>query len=267
MTASAPGWNALVLAGSRSGGLDPVARHAGVPLKCLAPVHGTPMLVRVVEALAATGRLVRIAVSLPDPTLIDRIEALARWRGEGRLAAIPAEASPSLSVAAALETLEPPLLVTTADHPLLTPRLLERFMDGSEGRGADIAAGVAPESVIRRDHPGSVRTYLRFSDGGYSGCNLFALLTAKAVRAITFWRRVEEDRKRPWRIARAFGPGLLLAYVLRWLTLEQALVRASRVMGVRAVAVTLDDAEAAIDVDKPADLALVETILGRRALS
>ena len=43
------------------------------------------------------------------------------------------------------------------------------------------------------------------------------------------------------------------------------MARASAVIGARVAAVRLPFAEAAIDVDKPADLELVEAILGRRA--
>ena len=60
---------------------------------------------------------------------------------------------------------------------------------------------------------------------------------------------------------RAFGPTLLVAYLLRLCTLDQAMALASRRLGLRAVAVQIPIAEAAIDVDKPADLDLVESIL------
>jgi hypothetical protein len=81
---------------------------------------------------------------------------------------------------------------------------------------------------------------------------------------LDFWRRVERDRKRPWRIARAFGIGTLVAYVLGRLTLEQGLARLSRTLDVDARAVIVPTPEAAIDVDKPSDLTLVEEILRRR---
>ena len=61
-------FTALVLAGSR-GPDDPVARAAGVAHKCLAPVAGVPMAVRVVQALAASPGIDRIAVALEDPAL------------------------------------------------------------------------------------------------------------------------------------------------------------------------------------------------------
>ena len=80
---------------------------------------------------------------------------------------------------------------------------------------------------------------------------------------MAFWRRVEQERKRPWRLVRAFGLRPLFAYLFGRLTLDDAMVRASGVIGARVAAVRLPFAEAAIDVDKPADLALVEAILSR----
>ena len=118
--------------------------------------------------------------------------------------------------------------------------------------------------MIRKAYPDAQRTYLRFRDERYSGANLYALLGPDARRAVAFWRRVEQERKRPWRLVRAFGWRPLLAYLLGRLTLDDAMARASGIIGARIAAVVMPFAEAAIDVDKPADLALVETILARR---
>jgi GTP:adenosylcobinamide-phosphate guanylyltransferase len=57
---------ALILAGERPEG-DPMAKGAGIALKALLPVAGTPMLTRVIEALRATAGIGRIAVSIPAP--------------------------------------------------------------------------------------------------------------------------------------------------------------------------------------------------------
>ena len=58
-----------------------------------------------------------------------------------------------------------------------------------------------------------------------------------------------------------FGPVSLVLFALRRLTLDAALERASRAIGCRVGAVSLPFAEAAIDVDRPSDLVLVERIL------
>jgi CMP-N-acetylneuraminic acid synthetase len=63
---------------------------------------------------------------------------------------------------------------------------------------------------------------------------------------------------------RGFGWRPLVLYLLGRLSLDDALARASRVIGAKIAAVVMPQPEAAIDVDKPADLELVETILARR---
>jgi GTP:adenosylcobinamide-phosphate guanylyltransferase len=251
-------FTALVLAGSRGPG-DPVARHCGVEHKCLAPVRGAPMLARVLDALAASSSTGRIFISLADPTLLAMLPSAASCQ------ALKSGATPSTSV---LETLEAvsdalPLLVTTADHPLLSPAMIDSFCNAARASGADLVAGLTEASVIRAAYPDAQRTYLRFADAAYSGANMFALLTPPSRRAVVFWRRVEQERKRPWRLVRAFGLRPLLAYLFGRLTLDDAMARASEVIGARVAAVRLPFAEAAIDVDKPADLALVEAILSR----
>lgn len=259
-------FTALVLAGSR-GASDPVAAAAGMAQKCLVPAGGEAMLCRVLDALLRSASIGRIYVTLQHPEQIAGDPQLRRRLDGGRVTLLAGDRTPSLSVKAALgEIVEPfPLLVTTADHPLLTPEIVDHFTDAALATGADVAAGVTSSAVLLASYPGSQRTWLRFRDERYSGANLFALTRPAAASAVAFWRRVEADRKKPWRIARAFGWGSLLAYLLGRLTLEQAMRRVSRVMGCEARAVPLPFAEAAIDVDKPADLELVESILTRRA--
>ena len=262
---STHGLTAVVLAGRRGPG-DPVAAAAGLSHKCLVPAGGVPMLARVVGALAASRSIGSIAVSIEDPDLVDGLAGLSAPREEGRLLVFPSAATPSLSALAAAEALDHPfpLLITTADHALLTPDLVDFFAAGARESGADIVAGLVPAEVLLEAYPQSQRTFLRFREGRYSSCNLFCVLTDAGLRVLDFWRRVERDRKRPWRIAKAFGVGTLVAYVLGRLTLEQALARLSRILDVDARAVIVPTAEAAIDVDKPSDLALVEQILRKR---
>ena len=256
-------FTALVLAADRGAG-DPVAQAAGVSRKCLAPVAGRPMLARVIDALQASPWVEGIAVSIDDPDLLADQEIFGSLIEAGQLRLFRAEASPSRSVLAAAETLgdAQPLLVTTADHALLSPAMVDHFCAESLKTGADVTVGLTAAVLIRAGYPESRRTYLQFRDDGYSGSNLFAFMTAQGREAARFWRRAEQERKRPWRIARLFGPRLLLAYLFRRLSLDAAMVRISSRLGFKAAAIKMPSAEAAIDVDRPADLDLVERILG-----
>lgn len=261
-TPSSPRFTALVLAGDR-GPDDPVSRAAGVAHKCLAKVGGKPMLQRVVDALTASPSVERIAVVLKDPQVISELEGLAPLIAEGRLLTLRAAGSPSRSVLKALQELDQPfpLLVTTADHALLTGEMVDHFCTESAARGADLTVGVTASRVLLQSYPQSRRTYLRFREERYSGSNLFAFLTPAGRKGAEIWRSAEQQRKRPWRIAAIFGPVLLISYVIRRFSLGEALERVSQRLGITAVAVKMPFAEAAIDVDKPEDLELVEEVL------
>ena len=255
-------FTALVLAAPR-GAADPVAGGEDVSHKCLVDIAGRPMVERVVETLRSSPSVDRIAISIDDAGVIDAMPELARAATGGELTILASDATPSLSVLKAAEALGAgfPLLVTTADNPLLTTEMVEHFCAGALRTGADLAAGLAERSVIEADFPAARRTYLRFRDGRYSGCNLFALPNARGLDAIRFWVRAERHRKRPWRLILAFGPLSLVLFWLGLLTLEGAMKRASSILKLKVAAVVMPFAAAAVDVDKPEDLTLVRRIL------
>jgi hypothetical protein len=154
-----------------------------------------------------------------------------------------------------------PVLVTTADHALLDDRMLDRFFTLAATSAPDLQLALVPRAVILQRFPEAKRTYLRFRDEAYSGANLFLFRTPAAREAALFWQRVENDRKRPWRLARAFGLTNLLRFLTRRLDLAQAMQQASAVIHAQIEAIPLDIAEAAVDVDKIEDLQLVRAIL------
>ena len=244
--------NALVLAGSRPGAPDPVAVAEGVAHKALIDIGGMPMLARVLRALREAG-VEHIAVAADHPEVLSLAYAFS---------AIPVApgVGPSASVARGLETMAAPLLVTTADHALLRPQWIADFVADSPD-SADVAVLLARRADVERAVPGTRRTWLRFADGAWSGCNLFLLNSSRAQRAIATWQAVETDRKRPWRIAARLGIGTLTAYLTGRLTLDEAVVRLGDRVDLRAATVAARDGLAAVDVDKPEDLALVRRIL------
>lgn len=241
---------ALILAGSRTGG-DPLAAAAGVTHKGLIEVAGRTMLERVANALTCAG-FEKIAVSTGSGPLADLAVALD-------LHIIAAEDGPSRSVAAALEQLGAPLLVTTVDHALLAPSWIDAFIGGVPD-GVDLAALLARRETIEREVPGSRRTYFRFADGEWSGCNLFYLATPRARTGLALWTDVEADRKRPWRIVRRLGVRQLLRYVFGTLTLAEGVAHLGALAGIKATAVETPFGLAAVDVDTVADLAAVRAL-------
>lgn len=243
--------NVLILAGSRPGAADPVAEAEGVAHKALAVVEGETLLARVIGAARAAGAP-QVAVSANHPA----VEEEARRCG---VTLLPTARGPSESVALAFERYGAPLLVTTADHALLRPEWLRELVAATP-READVSLMLAPREAVEAAAPDTKRTWLRMADGDWSGCNLFLLATPRARAAVATWRQVEADRKRPWRIAGRLGLGTLWDYWRGRLTMAEAIARLGRRIGMNAALVATSDGRAAIDVDRPGDLALVRRI-------
>ncbi len=260
-----PMFNAIVLAADRGPG-DPVAVAAGVAAKCLTPVAGIPMVVRVVRSLEQSTRVNTILLCGPPTEVLQVSPELSRMVSGGVRWMNP-EATPATSAAAALAALPEdfPVLLTTGDHALLTPAMVRHFLDQAMALGGDVAVALAPHSLVQRAYPRTRRTVLKFSDGRYCGCNLFAFLSPRGRRMAQLWQQVERDRKKPIRVIGLVGWGAMALYALRLLSLASAVQRISRQAGVAANVVTMPFAEAAIDVDTVADLDLVRTIVERAA--
>ncbi len=283
------GYTALLLAGSRPGG-DPFAEGHGVKAKALIPVAGEPMIARPVRALLGNANVDRVRVLAQDELLIPLVSSevetrLARRKrpstslgtnGEvgGLLqSALPTDArltvEPSgATIAATLEAIlaDPatlyPLLVTTADHALLDGAMIDDFC--ARAKGADVAIGLVERRPLMARLPQTRRTWIGFRGGAYSGANLFALGSPKAAKAVALWREVEQDRKKGWKLLTALGvPGLL--GLLRVRTLDQTLAAMGNKLGLTIRAVEMANPLAAVDVDKPADLALVNDIIAGNA--
>ena len=244
---------ALILAGSRQGAQDPVAAYGGAAHKALIQLQGRSLLSRVAGALRDTGA-VRIAVISSHPQVRAEAERLG-------VEVLYEAAGPSLSVKVAGDHLGTPLLVTTADHALLEAAWVERFVADVPVE-ADVAALVAARATVEAAAPGTQRTWIKLADGQWSGCNLFYLATPRALQVVDLWRRVEAERKRPWRQARILGVGMLLSYLTGRLALKDAAARLGRLAGVTAAIVDTPYGLASVDVDKPADLDLVRRIVG-----
>jgi len=185
------GFDALVLAAGR-GPDDPMARAYRVTHKCVLDVSGTPMILRVLGALADAPSIGRIVISIEDPDVVTNAPGFKELAERTSIETVESADRASSSVAHALSSglLDYPVLVTTADHALLTPEIVETFCAGSSEAKADVTAGLASADTILGAYPGSARTFLKFADGRFSGCNLFTFNTEAALKAITFWQLV-----------------------------------------------------------------------------
>lgn len=254
-----------MLAGRR-GPTDLFAQGAGHSHKALVPVAGVPMLVRVVQSLRAAREIHKIAISIDDPAILHSLGELRDLVDCGILSFHTSQRSPSRSVLDYWQNLPAgeSLLITTADHPLLTAEMINHFCSAATHSDADVILGIVSATLFRARYPQSKRTFIRLRGESFCGTNLFALRGPQAGTAVQFWTRAEQFRKQPWRLASVFGPLNLALFALRRFDLAAAVRRASQVIGARIAVVPMPFAECAIDVDSLGDLATASRILGER---
>jgi GTP:adenosylcobinamide-phosphate guanylyltransferase len=259
-------FTAVVLAADRATG-DPVAAETGSACKAIVPVRGVPMIIRVLDALEASGMISSIIICGPPKQAIQECPELESRIASGRVTWLPNLDSPSRSANSCLSQISPdiPVLLTTADHALLTPAIVQYFLTESQKRESDATVGVVAYRDIAAAFPGTRRTVIKLRDGGVCGCNLYAFLNHRGRGLVSFWQRAEELRKRPWKlIAQVFGPVTVLFYLLGALTISRGLKTVAARTGIRVFPVFLPYPQAGIDVDKVADLLLVESILAQQ---
>ena len=116
--------HALVLAGARAEG-DPLCLSEGVISKAMIDIAGQPMLSRVLRALGGSRvNLPAFVIGLKGAALEQAADGIACHFNEAQ------GKGPAASLLMALEgSVATPLLVTTCDHALLTPEMIDTFLE------------------------------------------------------------------------------------------------------------------------------------------
>ena len=254
--------NVLILAGTRPKG-DPVAMAEGASSKAFVNIEGRPMIDYVLETISTWPTVGDIILSMPKSEIDSGQSALlADFVRLNKIKRVETGTTPCRSILLAMEGIPKShaLLVTTADHPLLTHEILDEFVDLSWRKPSDFAAAIAETERVEQAYPQVKRTRVPLTDGAIGGCNLFLFKTPQARNVVQFWRKVEENRKKPIRMALTIGGSILIRFILKKLSREHLRQTLEKKTEAQIVLPLMSNPHAAIDVDKKEDLALVRQI-------
>lgn len=241
----------VLLAGGRDRG--PLAEATGQPIRGLIPIHGKPMIRYVLDAVQAAPSAGQVAAVGPEALKVAIPEIPLLPEGADLLA--------NILTGLSAHATEGPVLLVTTDIPFLTPAAVEDFLRQGRELGADVCYPIIAQSFCEGRYGEMRRTYARLREGRFTGGNMML------VRA-GFFRRMEPlvseayaSRKKPLRLARKVGMGLLVRLVLGRLAIAQVEARVGRILGGSVRAVLTEHPEIGADVDKPEDLRLAEELL------
>lgn len=260
-------FRSIILAGERPGG-SALGHAFNIPASVLVPVAGKPCLQHVIDAIKDSKQAQGGVIVGPTADILEQSATFQELLQDPYFQWLAPATGPASSALLGLEKLNHyPTLLTAGDHALLTGEIVDDFCTQAQAAGSshDFIIGFVPYELVKATWPESRRTILKFSNGYFCGSNLFTALNPNGMKALSFWRQAEADRKHPWRIARRFGPMALLRYLLKRLTLDEALQALSKASGCSIAYVKLEHARAAVDVDSVEDQQLAERVLSRIA--
>ncbi len=245
---------AIVLAGGAPDALT--AGDPGAPNKAFLFVGGQPLVARGLTALRRTAGIGHIIAVAPGG---ERAAAALDAADEIR----PDGARIADSLRSGLRDLPPdePVLLLTADLPVVTPAALEEFLALGLGSGADVVYACVERRTHMARYPDVPHTWARLRDGTFCGGGAVLLKPRAFASLERFLDRLGAARKNPAQLAAIFGWDVVARYALGQLAIANAERRAGRLLGVPAAAAVCTHAEIAVNVDRPADLLWAERLV------
>lgn len=255
-----PSFDAVILAGGVNSG--DLKRYAPYENEALIVIGSYPMIYYVYRALRETPAVRRVVISGPQESLGEI------FKHEKDVLFAPPGGDAVESFSNALEVLQregvtEQVLVVPADIPFITPEAISDFLARCQEVEADFHYAIVPRAVNDSRFPGVKRTYVSIKEGVFTGGNLFLLRASSVAGCLDMARKIVAHRKNPLALARLFGLGLAWRYVAGTLSIADVEKRFAEVMRIRGRAVVSPYAEVGVDVDKPSDLQLAESLLGR----
>jgi len=246
----------IVLAGGRPAPGDALWAEAEGRPKALIDVAGRPMIRWVLEALAGSTHIDRIiVVGLDGPLEPGGDVEFVADRGDlvGNLYAgidrVPADR---------------PAAFCWSDIPLVTARMVDRFIETTPDADIDVNAGLVPKAALQRRYPGADDLWLRFSEGEFIAADFGLFHPRHAGRLRPHLEALAPQRKHALRQAFHVGLPVLARYAVGRLSMADLERHLERRFGLRCHVRTAEDPELGLDVDHPANLAVCRQVLSAR---
>ena len=153
------------------------------------------------------------------------------------------------------------VLLVSSDIPAITPEMVDWEVETTQQSEVDLCYNVVKREVIEARYPGSRRTFTRLKDMDVCGGDMNVVRTSVASANPDIWEKLIASRKNPIKQAAILGFDTLMLMLLRLISLDDAVRKATARLHLTGRAIVCPYAEIAMDVDKPHQLEMMRADL------
>ncbi len=253
--------DAVVTAGGIPKLGEPLYAYTQGQPKALLDVAGKPMVQWVLDALDGASK-------------VDRVIVIGLEEGSGLTCAKPITYFPNqngmlknilfgMQQVISLDPTATHVLLVSSDIPGIKSEMVDWVVTNAMQTDDDLYYHLIPQDVMEKRYPTSKRTYTHLKDAQVCGGDMNIVATRTINTNLEKWEQLIEARKSPLKQAAIFGWDTLLQLAFRAITVEGAVKKVTRRLGMTGRAVLCPYAEVGMDVDKPHQLELIRSDLGR----
>lgn len=257
--------DAVITAGGIPGPEDPLYELTQGNSKALLEIADKPMVQWVLDALCGSSK-------------IDRIVMVGLEADSGLVCSKPIDYIPnqggmfdnvrtSIDKVVELNPASELILLVSSDIPALTTEMVDWAIDTALETDDDFYYNLITREVMEARYPGANRSFMKMKDVEVCGGDMNVVRAAAASGNDELWNKLISARKNPFKQAALFGFWTLILVLTRQISLEDAVPRVEKQLGIKGRAVLCPYAELAMDVDKPHQLEILRADLEKQATS
>lgn len=156
------------------------------------------------------------------------------------------------------------VMLVSSDIPALTTEMVDWVIDTALETEDDFYYNLITREVMEARYPGSNRSFVKLKDVEVCGGDLNVVRVAATYGNDDLWNKLVSARKNAFKQAALFGFSTLILMLTRRLSLEDAVPRVEKQLGIRGRAILCPYAELAMDVDKPHQFKILRTDLEKQ---
>ncbi len=250
--------DAIVIAGGIPQPDQPLYEYTQGRAKAMLDIAGKPMVQWVLDALGNAEKVDNvIVIGLPENAEVSCVKPLHHIPNQGRMLA---NIEAGIDKMRALNPKAEYVLSASADIPAITSEMIDWLITTAMETKHDVYYGVVKKETMDERYPNSNRTFTKLKDMELCGADIHIAHHTMTTdpKHLETWDVLIGKRKSPMRMAAAVGFWTLALLLLGRLTLEKGIERVTKKLKFTGRVIIFPYAEAAMDVDKPHQLELLQ---------